>query len=423
MTEAERGILLLDDGRGHRAAGRARQPRHGPTPGAALQPDGRGPGRHRSGEAYKTVDAADPTAASLGASVLELKLLSIMATPLMVKGERLGVLYVDSTVHTKEFTHADFDLFRTLGDMIAMAVLVARLNAEAAEKERIEQQMALARRRAESPAAQGPGAARRLRPRRSRTSVRGDERRLLRRDPAPGRSGRPGRRRRERARHRAGALHVLDARAHSRADGRGPGRAHRGRKPQPVPRPGHGGQLVHEPVPRRPRSGRPPAHLRERRAQPAAPGACVRWDRRAGLHGAGALRVRGRALPTFGSDRARIGRCARPLHRRHLRGPRRGRLDVRRGALPRLPGPPRARGELRGGRGGRRALGPGRVLRRTARWTTTSRSWSFASGDPGPALLSSAHAPARRVVPPRAALPADGSAPVGLWGRGSRRNG
>ncbi len=143
VTEAERGILLLDAG-------------DGTVPEVAR--DNKGidlPLTQRysqtvvervasSGEAYKTVDAADPTAASLGASVLELKLLSIMATPLVVKGERLGVLYVDSTVHTKEFTHADFELFRTLGEMIAMAVLVARLNAEAAEKQRIEQQIALA---------------------------------------------------------------------------------------------------------------------------------------------------------------------------------------------------------------------------------------------------------------------------------------
>ena len=143
VTEAERGILLLDDG-------------NGTVPAVARDKDGTAlPLDVRysqsvvdrvtdSSEAYKTVDAADPTAASLGASVLELKLLSIMATPLIVKGERIGVLYVDSTVHTKEFTHADFDLFRTLGDIIAMAVLFARKSAEAAEKVRIEQQIALA---------------------------------------------------------------------------------------------------------------------------------------------------------------------------------------------------------------------------------------------------------------------------------------
>ena len=136
LTEAERGILLLDDGAGtNPAVARERDGQDLPldlrySQSVVERVTG-------SSEAYKTVDAADPTAASLGASVLELKLLSIMATPLIVKGERLGVLYVDSTVHTKEFTHADFDVFRTLGDMIAMAVL-------SAEKQRIEQQVALA---------------------------------------------------------------------------------------------------------------------------------------------------------------------------------------------------------------------------------------------------------------------------------------
>lgn len=143
VTEAERGILLLDDGETTTPA--VARDNQGQDLPLGLRYSQSVVDRVReSAEAYKTVDAADPTAASLGASVLELKLLSIMATPLAVKGERLGALYVDSTVHTKEFTHADFDLFRTLGDMIAMAVLFARLNAEAAEKERIEQQIALA---------------------------------------------------------------------------------------------------------------------------------------------------------------------------------------------------------------------------------------------------------------------------------------
>jgi len=143
VTQAERGILLLEDGEEPRPqVARGREGGDMPLTQRFSQTVVRKV--WTTGEAYKTVDAADPTAASLGASVLELKLLSIMATPLVVKGERLGVLYVDSTVHTKEFTNADFDVFKTLGEMIAMAVLIARLNAEALEKERIEQQIALA---------------------------------------------------------------------------------------------------------------------------------------------------------------------------------------------------------------------------------------------------------------------------------------
>lgn len=141
VTEAQRGILLLDDG-------------NGPVPHVAHDAEGRDAPLDlrysrsavervwRSGEPYMTVDAAGPL--KLGQSVLDLKLLSIMVTPLKVKERMLGVLYVDSTSHAKQFTHADFAVFNALGGFIALAVDNARLLADAVEKERMERQLALA---------------------------------------------------------------------------------------------------------------------------------------------------------------------------------------------------------------------------------------------------------------------------------------
>ncbi len=143
VTGAERGILLLD----------------GPT---GLQPtvsrDSAGQDlpldeRYSRGvvdkvfsgrEPHLTIDAANPSAHELGQSVFDMRLLSIMATPLLVKERPLGVLYVDSKVQAKEFSQADFRVFRALGGLIATSVHNGRLIEAQQEKERMERQLQLA---------------------------------------------------------------------------------------------------------------------------------------------------------------------------------------------------------------------------------------------------------------------------------------
>ncbi len=97
------------------------------------------------GEPQLMVDAEDQSASALGQSILDLRLLSIMATPLPVKNENLGVLYVDSTVQAKEFTKADFAVFKALGGMVAVALQNAELLEERAEKERMARELDVAR--------------------------------------------------------------------------------------------------------------------------------------------------------------------------------------------------------------------------------------------------------------------------------------
>ena len=98
-----------------------------------------------SNRAEIMVDAEDQELASLGQSIRDLRLLSIMATPLSVKNERIGVLYVDSTVQAKEFTRGDFAVFSALGGMVAIAIENGRLLEERAARERMARELAVAR--------------------------------------------------------------------------------------------------------------------------------------------------------------------------------------------------------------------------------------------------------------------------------------
>ena len=98
-----------------------------------------------SNNAEIMIDAEDQSEAALGQSILDLRLLSIMATPLTAKDNRIGVLYVDSTVQAKEFTKADLAVFKALGGMAAIAIENGRLLEERAAKERMARDLAVAR--------------------------------------------------------------------------------------------------------------------------------------------------------------------------------------------------------------------------------------------------------------------------------------
>jgi sigma-B regulation protein RsbU (phosphoserine phosphatase) len=149
VTGAQVGLLLLDDGAGGvaprvaRSAAGADLPlteRYSHTVVEAVWKQG--------GRPFMTVDALDRLAGSvgLGQSVFQLRLLSIMAVPLPVKGRNLGVLYVHSTVSAKEFGPADFAVLQALGGIVALAVENARLLEEQAARQRLQREMDLARR-------------------------------------------------------------------------------------------------------------------------------------------------------------------------------------------------------------------------------------------------------------------------------------
>ena len=96
-----------------------------------------------TGQPSMTIDAAD-NLESMSASILALKLLSVMGVPLQIKGTVIGVLYVDSTARVREFSATDFRVFQALGGVVALAVENARLLAEKSEQERIKRELVVA---------------------------------------------------------------------------------------------------------------------------------------------------------------------------------------------------------------------------------------------------------------------------------------
>jgi len=90
------------------------------------------------------MDTADQQPVSLSGSILALRLVSVMAVPMLTKGRSLGVLYVDSTAKVREFTPSDLSVLKALAGLVALAVEHARLNAEKAEQERLKRDMLIA---------------------------------------------------------------------------------------------------------------------------------------------------------------------------------------------------------------------------------------------------------------------------------------
>lgn len=145
VTGAQRAILLQGDGDGVLVTRMAREAGARDLPLDQRYSRSVADRVWTQGEPQLMVDAEDQSASALGQSILDLRLLSIMAVPLPVKGENLGVLYVDSTVQAKEFTKADFAVFNALGAMVAVALQNAQLLAERAEKERMARDLDVAR--------------------------------------------------------------------------------------------------------------------------------------------------------------------------------------------------------------------------------------------------------------------------------------
>ncbi len=145
VTGAQRAILLLPNENGELAPHMARDARGTDLPLNIRYSRSVVEKVWTTGKADLTVDAEDQSAASLGQSILDLRLLSIMGTPLPVEDRNLGVLYVDSTVQVKEFTKADRTVFRVLGGLVALALESGRLRAEEVEQARLKREMAVAR--------------------------------------------------------------------------------------------------------------------------------------------------------------------------------------------------------------------------------------------------------------------------------------
>ena len=86
-----------------------------------------------------TVDASSDRRFSDAASVMDLKLRSVLAVPLILRGEAVGTLYVDNRMRRGAFRQADAELAMDFADQAAVAIDNARLVTEAhARQEEIE---------------------------------------------------------------------------------------------------------------------------------------------------------------------------------------------------------------------------------------------------------------------------------------------
>ena len=99
----------------------------------------------REGRAICLIDAANQDEISLGQSILDLRLLTVMCVPLRVKNRMIGLLYVDSKANAREFTDRDLTLFKALAGQVAVALDNSRLLEHYIEKQRIEQSLEVAR--------------------------------------------------------------------------------------------------------------------------------------------------------------------------------------------------------------------------------------------------------------------------------------
>lgn len=98
----------------------------------------------REGRGISIIDTANTGEISLGQSILDLKLLTVMCVPLRVKNRLTGLLYVDSKASSKEFNDKDLTLFNALAGQVAQAVDNARLLDHYVEKQRMQEELHVA---------------------------------------------------------------------------------------------------------------------------------------------------------------------------------------------------------------------------------------------------------------------------------------
>jgi sigma-B regulation protein RsbU (phosphoserine phosphatase) len=145
VTGAERAIIMLLDEQNVARIALARDA-EGRDLGKTLQYSQSVTMRvQREGKGVCLIDTANQGDISLGQSILDLKLLSVMCVPLRVKDRLMGLLYVDSKASTsREFSEKDLTLFKALAGQVAQAIDNARLLQHYVEKQRMQEELHVA---------------------------------------------------------------------------------------------------------------------------------------------------------------------------------------------------------------------------------------------------------------------------------------
>ncbi|MEJ2352571.1 MAG: SpoIIE family protein phosphatase [Anaerolineales bacterium] len=145
VTQAERGFVMLMDEGGdlvfHTARGMDQDTIE--EPGFQIS---RGIVNQvaREGQPMLTSDAQSDSQLSLRASVIHLGLRSVLCVPLQVKGNTIGVIYVDNRLQAGIFTQDDLELLNAIASSAAIAIENARLYQVAVEKGRMERELQMA---------------------------------------------------------------------------------------------------------------------------------------------------------------------------------------------------------------------------------------------------------------------------------------
>jgi sigma-B regulation protein RsbU (phosphoserine phosphatase) len=147
VTGAQRGFLLLPGPGGALAVRVARDRGGTDLPASARWSRSTADRVWSTGQPYVELrhETRSGAAANLGQSILDLRLLSVLAVPLRAKDRPLGVLYVDSTAGVKSFDDTDRTVFETLAGIAGVAIERARLAAEEAASRRLAQEVDVAR--------------------------------------------------------------------------------------------------------------------------------------------------------------------------------------------------------------------------------------------------------------------------------------
>ena len=129
LMRAERGFIMLHDEKGELSTPAvARGIDHIDLEGAAFAFSRTIVKRvATSGELVLTTNAQEDPRFGMEASVMSLQLRSILCVPMKLKGEIIGVMFVDNRAHIGLFNESDLELLSSFADQAAMAIYNARL--------------------------------------------------------------------------------------------------------------------------------------------------------------------------------------------------------------------------------------------------------------------------------------------------------
>jgi len=100
--------------------------------------------RRRAG--VLSADAMGDQRFAMAVSVVNFQIRSMMCAPLIASDEVLGVIHVDTVRQGQSFTTEDLDLFTAIANQTALAIANARMHQRLVLRQRVERDLALARR-------------------------------------------------------------------------------------------------------------------------------------------------------------------------------------------------------------------------------------------------------------------------------------